>query len=99
MGLRLNVVMSNNVGQHNRKREQATGRLLRPVSLTSGAQRCVQVCSMDQSEGRVEKPYGPHEKKSLEKTLRCSTWRRSKALEPGAGVSGCHMRSWNWTDP
>lgn len=60
--LRLNVIMSNDVGQHNKKCEHATAGLLRPVSLTSGAQRCVQVCRMDQSKGREEKPHRPHEK-------------------------------------
>lgn len=32
------------------------------VLLTSGAQKRVQVCSMDQSEGREQKPHHPHEK-------------------------------------
>lgn len=80
-----------------KKCEQAMGGLLRPVSLTSGAQKCVQVCSMDQSEGREEKPHHPYEKNHWKRAWDVPTW-RSNSLEPEAGASSCHMHFWNSTD-
>lgn len=59
--------------------------------ITSGVQRCVPNCVMDQSEWREEKSDHPHEKNHWKRPKDVPTWRRSKGLEPGAEVSCCHM--------
>lgn len=74
------------------------GDLLRPASPTSGAQRCVQVCSMDQSEGREEKPHHPPDK---------DDWKRPQIFPHGGEEKVCSRKLesvvatyifWNCTD-